>query len=35
MGWEAKGKGAYLREKWILESGTSDYGGRVNGNVNG
>ncbi len=25
VGWEAKGNGACLREKWILESGTSDY----------
>ena len=33
--WEAKGNGAYLRVKWKLEIGTSDYDGMANGNVNG
>ena len=32
--WEADGKGAYLRVRWTLEIGTSDYDGKVNGNVN-
>jgi hypothetical protein len=32
--WEADGKGAYLRARWMLETGTSDYDGKVNGNVN-
>jgi len=32
--WEAKGKGAYLRVRWTLKIGTSDYSGKVNGNVN-
>jgi len=32
--WEAKGKGAYLRVRWTLKNGTSDYSGKVNGNVN-
>ncbi len=34
MWWEAKGHGAYLRERWTLKTGTSDYSGKVNGNVN-
>jgi len=34
MRWEAKGKGAYLRGKWILKTGTSNYDDMGNGNVN-
>jgi len=33
-GVESKGKCEYLRVRWILEIGTSYYGGMVNGNVN-
>ncbi len=32
--WEAKGQDAYLRVRWTLKTGTSDYSGKVNGNVN-
>ena len=32
--WKAKGKGEYLRGKWILKTGTSDYDDMGNGNVN-
>jgi hypothetical protein len=35
VGWEAKENGEYLREKWILKNGTSDYDDMANGNVNG
>jgi len=35
VGWEARGNGAYLRVKWELETGTSDYDDMENGNVNG
>jgi len=31
---EAKEQDAYLRARWTLKTGTSDYSGKVNGNVN-
>ena len=32
--WEAKGNGAYLKGKWILKNGASDYDDMANRKVN-